>query len=436
MRYIFKFPDIGEGLEEGKILEWYVKKGSKIGLGDPIVKMETDKVVTDIPSPKDGVIAATFGKEGEVINVGDALVEIEIEGIAGEAAQAVAKDEQPAKHAEAVEEKGFGVVGTIEVANDNAFLPAGNEGRPEVSPPIAESTKKVLASPVARAMAKDLGIEINRVKGTGPAGRVMKDDILKFHDTQMRGTDKVVVNTKQNVQVETGERIVYESMTQIRKAIARTMSASKHNAAHMTAFEEVEISELVAIRKRYKDEFVKKGSRLTYLAFIMKAVAKAMPEFPMLNAEADMEKDRIILKKFYDFNIAVDTPDGLTVPVIRNVDKLSIFELSQEIDRVAEKARNRQLSLDDLKGGTFTITNYGAIGGTFGVPVINYPQVGILGIGRILETPVVKDGQITIGNVLPLSISVDHRIVDGGDTARFLNKVMAYLKDPVSLILY
>jgi pyruvate dehydrogenase E2 component (dihydrolipoamide acetyltransferase) len=436
MRHVFKFPDIGEGIAEGNIVEWYVKKGDEIEFGEPIVKMETDKVVTDIPSPKDGVIVARYGKEGETINVGDALVEIEIEGVEGEEAQETAKeiDEKPAVQ-EQVEEKGFGVVGTIEVANDNAFLPAGNEGREEEKKEEVV-TRKALATPVARKMAKDLGVDINKVKGSGPAGRVMKADIKKAHEELMRGTPDKPSAPASSAPAQEGDRVVYEPMSQIRKAIARTMSISKQTAAHMTAMEEVEVSNLIEIRNRYKNKFKEKGSRLTYLAFIMKAVAKAMPEFPMLNAEADMENGRTVLKKYYDFNIAVDTPDGLTVPVIRDVDKKSIFQISQEIDEVAERARKRELTLQDLQGGTFTITNYGALGGTYGVPVLNYPQVGILGVGRIMNVPVVKDGEVVPGNILPLSISVDHRIVDGGDTARFLNQVMGYLKDPVSLLLY
>lgn len=322
MRHVFKFPDIGEGLEEGKILEWYVKKGDEIDFGDPVVKMETDKVVTDIPSPKDGVIVARYGNEGDVINVGDALVEIELDGVEGEEAQETAKeiDEAPAK-VEQVEEKGFGVVGTIEVAGDNSFLPAGTEGREE-APKEEPVAKRVLATPVARKMAKDMGVDINKVKGTGPAGRVMKDDIKKYHEVQMRGSSAPAPATRAAAApAEEGDRVVYEPMTQIRKAIARTMSISKQTAAHMTAMEEVEVSDLVDIRNKHKDSFKAKGTRLTYLAFIMKAVAKAMPDFPMLNAEADMDNDRIVLKKHYDFNIAVDTPDGLTVPVIRDVDK-------------------------------------------------------------------------------------------------------------------
>lgn len=433
MRYIFKFPDIGEGIAEGKILEWYVKKGQAIKSGESIVKMETDKVVTDIPSPKDGVIVAIFGKVGDVINVEDPLVEIEIEGVAGEEAQAVAKDEE--KKEEGVEEKGFGVVGTIEVANDNSFLPAGEEGRPKTEKAEDAPKRKALATPVARAMAKDLGVDINKVKGTGTSGRVMKDDIRKYADTMKTGGPSSI-STQAYIPSDSAPETVVQPMSQIRKAIARNMSVSKQTAAHMTAFEEVEVSELINVRKRYKAEFEKRGVKLTYLAIILKAVAKTLQEFPMMNAQADMENGAMIYKKFYNLNIAVDTDDGLVVPVIKNVDKLSIMEISQDIMRLSEKARDRKLELSDLQGGTFSITNYGSIGGTFGVPVINYPQVAILGIGRILQQPIVKDGEIAVGNVLPLSISVDHRVVDGGDTARFLNRLMDYLRDPVSLIMF
>ena len=431
MRYIFKFPDIGEGIAEGKILEWYVKKGQEIKSGDSIVKMETDKVVTDIPSPKDGTIVAIFGKIDEVINVDDPLIELEIEGVDGEEAQAVAQETSDAPKEEGVEEKGFGVVGTIEVANDSSFLPAGIEGREEE--PKSETVKtKALATPVARAMAKDLGIDINQVPGSGTNGRVMKEDIKQYQGRIQKGSPAQLARVVKDF----GPEVDIKPMSQIRKAIARNMSLSKQTAAHMTAFEEVEISKLIKVRKDYKADFEAKGTKLTYLAFVLKAVSKSLKEFPMLNAEADMENGNMIYKNYHNFNIAVDTDDGLVVPVIKNVDQLSIFEISEEIMRLSQKARDRKLEMSDIQGGTFTVTNYGSIGGTFGVPVINYPQVAILGIGRIMEQPVVKKGSIVVGNVLPLSISVDHRVVDGGDTARFLNKLMSYLRDPVSLILF
>ncbi len=433
MRYIFRFPDIGEGITEGKILQWYVKKGQQIKSGEALVKMETDKVVTDIPCPKDGVIIDVFGKEGDVIQVEDALIELEIAGIVAEEAQTIAKEKPlPVEHKQ-IEEKGFGVVGTLEVAGDSAFLPSGTEGLPTQKEVISDQRPvKVLATPVARAMAKDMSVDINHITGTGPAGRVMKKDIHLYYEAQQTGTAKPAPTVMPGTEEP---RVVYEPLSQIRKTIARNMIRSKQSAAHMTLIEEVEISKLVQLREAHKQAYVARGLKLSYLPFILKAVAYALKEFPALNSEMDLEHDRMVLKQYYNIGIAVDTDNGLVVPVIRDVDRCSIAELTARITQVAQKARDRQLSLDDFKDGSFSITNYGSIGGMFGVPVINYPQAAILGVGRIMKTPVVKDDQIVIGHVLPLSMSVDHRIVDGAQATRFIAKVMGFLEDPVSLLL-
>ncbi len=426
MRYIFNFPDIGEGLDEGNILEWYVAKGQQIKAGQSLLKMETDKVVTDIPSPKGGTVVAIFGKEGETVHVGAPLVEIEIEGVHG--MDAVAEVNAPVK-TEALEEGSAGVVGTIEVAGNNAYLPASDEGF--VPEKTEEKTiRKVLATPVARAMAKEHGVDINKVNGTGPAGRVTKEDITKYKkETEHRETS--VTNYSDSL----NDPIIYEPLTQIRKTIAKNMIASKQNAAHMTVFEEVEISDLIWLREKYKKVYADKGVKLTFLPFIIKAAALALKQHRQLNSQMDIENNRMIYKNYYNIGIAADTTDGLVVPVIKNVDKMTVFQIAQKISEMAEKAKNRKLSLDELKDGTFTITNYGSIGGIYGMPVINYPQAGILGVGRILKTPVVKDEQIVVGNVLPLSLSVDHRIVDGGEATRFIQKIMGYLSDPFSLMM-
>jgi pyruvate dehydrogenase E2 component (dihydrolipoamide acetyltransferase) len=432
MRYIFKFPDIGEGITEGKILQWYVRKGQEVKSGEALVKMETDKVVTDIPSPKDGVIVGLFGKEGEVVNVDAPLVELEIEGLSPEEARAMAKEKPKPLEAKPIDEKGFGVVGTIEVAGDAAFLPAGTEGLlAEEEPEEEKPRKKALATPVARAMAKDMGVDINRVPGTGPAGRVMKKDIQAYYEKLQTGKAAPVMAPAGPVV----EREVYEPLSQLRKAIARNMILSKQGAAHMTVMEEVEVSELVRLREIHKASYEQRGLKLSYLPFILKAVVYGLKEFPLLNSRMDLENGRMVFKKYYNIGIAVDTEDGLVVPVIRDVDKLSISDLTVQIMDMADKARDRKLVLEDFKDGTFTVTNYGSIGGTFGVPVINYPQAAILGVGRIMKTPVVKSDEIVAGWVLPLSMSVDHRIVDGAEAARFIKKVMGYLEEPASLLL-
>ncbi|MFP3860656.1 MAG: dihydrolipoamide acetyltransferase family protein [Bacteroidales bacterium] len=435
MRHIFKFPDIGEGLDEGTIVEWYVEKGQQVESGQSLVQVETDKVTTDIPSPKTGTIVALYGNEGETIHVGDPLVEIEIEGVEGKEAVEEEKKEPAKSTTEGVEEEeGAGVVGTIEVAGEGGHLPASEEGREEKETGEEEKKprKKALATPVSRALAKDLGVDVNKVKGTGPGGRVMKEDIHRYVDQQKKqqpSAQKAAPGGEEPT-------VEYEDLTQIRKTIAKNMTRSKQNAAHMSVMDEVEISELVRLRNKYKDKYKDQDIKLSYLPFILKATALALKKHRQLNAEMDLDNDRMIYKKYYNIGIAVDTEKGLVVPVIRNVDQLTIFELAKQTNIIAQKARDGELTLDDMKDGTFTITSYGSIGGQFAVPVINYPQAGILGIGRILKKPVVNEkDEIVPGQILPLSMSVDHRIVDGGEVSRFLNTIMSYLAEPVNMIM-
>jgi pyruvate dehydrogenase E2 component (dihydrolipoamide acetyltransferase) len=429
MRYIFNFPDIGEGLEEGTILEWHVVKGQAIKAGQALVNMETDKIVTDIPSPKSGTIVALFGSVGETIHVGSPLVEIEIEGVFGAEAVAEAK-EQP--KVEPIEEAGAGVVGTMELAGSNAYLPASDEGSSKEKTEEKPVTK-ALATPLARVMAKELNIDINKIIGSGPSGRVTKEDIQNYKQPKVPAKE-----TKQMdfiVQPFFSESDTYEPLSQIRKAIAKNMLNSKQSTAHMTLFEEVEISELISIREKFKQKFSDKDVKLTYLPFIVKATVEALKQHRQLNSQIDLENERMIYKNRYNIGIAVDTSEGLVVPVIKDADRLSILQIAQKISELSEKAKDRKLSLDDMKDGTFTLTNYGSIGGIFATPVINFPQAGILGIGRIVKKPVVNADQIVVGNVLPLSLSVDHRIVDGGDASRFINRVMAYLSDPIFMLM-
>ena len=429
MRYIFNFPDIGEGLEEGTILEWYVVKGQDIKAGQALVNMETDKIVTDIPSPKAGTIVEIYGSVGETIRVGSPLVEIEIEGVFGEAAVTETKTKKLEK-SDTDEEEGAGVVGTMELAGKNAYLPASDEGPSKQKVEIKPATK-VLATPLARAMAREMHIDINKMIGTGPSGRVSKEDIQSFKPSNGRvepakRTEAVTFST---------EAVTYEPLSQIRKAIAKNMLNSKQSTAHMTLFEEVEIAELMRIREKINKSYAEKNIKLTYLPFIVKATVEALKMHRTLNAQLDMENERTIYNNRFNIGIAVDTAEGLVVPVIKNADQLSILQIAEKITELSEKARNRKLSLDEMKEGTFTLTNYGSIGGIYATPVINFPQTGILGIGRILKKPVVKDNQIVVGNILPLSLSVDHRVIDGGEASRFINQIMEFLSDPVLMII-
>ena len=441
MKFIFNFPDLGEGLEEGTVLEWYVKVGQEVKVGDSLVQMETDKVVADIPSPKDGVILKSHGNVGDVIKVGSPLVDIKLEGSADEPEVDTPKnnmeseEERAEKEVESgevektvtepiseSEEDAGAVVGTMEVAAGGNVMPESNEAE-TYSSSTAEAPRKALATPVARAMAKQMGIDINKVSGSGPSGRVKTTDIENY---------------KSSISVDTNvvkDDVTYEPLSQIRKAIAKNMIQSIHNTAQMSVFEEVDIYELMQVRSRYKQRFADKDVSLTYLSFIVKAVAQALQHHRQLNSQIDTENNRMIYRNRYHIGVAVDTAEGLVVPVIRDADQLTIFQIAKQIAELAHKARTRKLSLNEMKGGSFSITSFGSIGGIYATPVLNYPQAGILGIGRILKTPVVRDEEIVVGHIMPLSLTVDHRIVDGGEATRFIYKVMEYLTDPISFLM-
>lgn len=430
MRYIFKFPDIGEGLTEGRIVEWRVKAGQEVKSGDPLVTMETDKVVTDIPSPKQGVVVKLYGEPGEVIHVGQALVEFDLSGVAEVSVAAATVDKPVAKEAASSLSANAGVVGTLEVAGDDIIMHAGNEARLHTS--TLDKQVKVLATPLVKAIAKDKGIDLAAVTGTGPGGRVMKEDLTMYVQMQSNAHRKGMIEPK----IAAAEnKVQVVPLSQMRKAIARNMLRSKEKAAHLTIYDEVEVSELDRIRREYKELYAGENVKLTFLPFIVKAVCLALKAHPALNAEIDLEQGNMTYKQYYNIGIAMDTPKGLVVPVIKHADVMSIKDIAVAIQHYTALAAEEKLTLGDMSDGTFTITNYGSVGGKFGTPIINYPQSAIMGIGKISKQPVVKDDTLTVGLVLPLSLSVDHCVVDGAESTRFLNQVMLYLNDPIRLMM-
>lgn len=289
--------------------------------------------------------------------------------------------------------------------------------------------RKVLATPVARAIAREMGIDINSVTGTGPANRVTKKDVESFKHSSVEAKPAIS-------DIPSAARTESVPLSMIRKTIAKNMTRSKQNAAHMSVMDEVEVSELVSARAKLKALLEPEGIKISYLPFVIKAIGIALKHYPIMNAELDLEGERIIYKHYINIGIAVDTEEGLIVPVIKDADKKSIIQLAKELNEITVKAQERKFTMQDLKDGTFSITSYGSIGGYFAVPVINYPQVAIFGVGKLVEKPVVKDGAVAIGKILPISMSVDHRIVDGAVVARFLNEVLEYLKEPLLLLAY
>lgn len=405
--YDFKFADIGEGIHEGRILKWLKNEGDAVTEGETLVIIETDKVNAEIPAPISGKLVKQGAKEGETIIVGSTLAMID-DGRSG------AKEKQPA------EEKA-GVVGEIEVS-DAVIAPAREESQ-------AAAPQRTLATPVARLLAQEMGIDISQVKGTGELGRVLKEDLLNLQARAER-----IPERQPEAPAPAGEeRRVPISPT--RKAIVKAMTTSKAVIPHTVLMDEANVGALVAFRKQVKDLAEGKGVKLTYMAFIMKAVLLAIREYPIFNSSFDEAAGEIVFKKSINLGIAVDTPDGLVAPNIKNADRKSIFELAKELGELAEGARNRTLQLAQIQNGTFTITNYGAVDVLFGTPIIKHPEVAILGVGKIHKKPIVVGDEIKIGEVLPLSIAVDHRIIDGADAGRFLIRVKEYLENPLLLLL-
>lgn len=441
----YKFPDIGEGITEGTLISWLVKEGEEVKEGQDLAEVETDKVTTHIPSAASGTVHKLHVEEGGLLEVGEVFITID-DGSGGEepaeepaeksektTEPAVDPDSQPTEQVpdldDEEEEEVAGVVGELVAGKD--VLPPSQEGQTQKKE--APKKQKALATPVARKMAKDLGVDINEIQGTGPGGRVMKEDIRQFAEQKPKEKEDTAAPKKAApARAEGGER--REPITRIRKTIAEKMVESQHTLVHTTTMEEIDVSELAAFRNKKKTQ-VGEDIKLTFLPFILKAIVLALKEFPIFNSSFDEEAGEIVYKEYYNVGIATDTERGLMVPVILDADRKSIVELAKEIEEISERARNNELSLEELRGGTFSITNYGSIGGTFGTPIINYPESAILGVGRIQEKPIVKDGRIVVGHMLPLSLAYDHRTIDGAGGVRFIRFIEEALRDPEMLLM-
>jgi 2-oxoisovalerate dehydrogenase E2 component (dihydrolipoyl transacylase) len=393
MTYEFKLPDIGEGVSEGEIIKWLVKEGDTVKEDQPLVEVMTDKVNVQIPSPRTGKVSRILVREGEVAKVGQTIIVIEEEGSTTESVQHVEEKRQelPSHSAESIS-----------------------------SP--AQLTQNVIATPATRRLARELGVDITKVKGTGPGGRITDDDV------RMAASSLTV---EKQVQHEQEERIPLRG---IRKLIAERMVLSKQVSAHVTHVDEVDMTDVVFLREAFKGSAEKRGVKLTYLPIIIKALVPALKEFPYMNASVDVSSGNIILKKYYHIGIATDTEQGLVVPVVRDVDKKDIFQIASEIEKLAERARQGQLTLEEVRGSTFTITNIGTIGGLFATPVINQPEVAILGLHKITKRPVVREDRVEVRYMMYLSLSFDHRIIDGAYAARFTTRLVEILQDKKRLM--
>lgn len=421
----FKLPDIGEGIHEGEIVKWFVKPGDKISEDDVLAEVQNDKAVVEIPSPVDGTVEELKVSEGEVATVGQVIVTFDAPGY--EDLQFKGSDSESSSKEEPKEEKKEEV-----------------QDAPAASTEAVDTDRNVIAMPSVRKYAREKGIDIRQVAGSGKNGRILKEDIDSFvsggaqpaAQTEEKAPEAASAAPSAPVVAPEGDfPETREKMSGMRRAIAKAMVNSKHTAPHVTLMDEVDVTKLVAHRKKFKAVAAEQGTKLTFLPYVVKALTSALKKFPALNTSIDDATDEVVQKHYYNIGIAADTEKGLVVPVVKHADRKSVFSISDEINSLATKAREGKLSGAEMKGASCTITNIGSAGGQWFTPVINHPEVAILGIGRIAEKPVVVDGEIVIAPVLALSLSFDHRMIDGATAQNALNNIKRLLNDPELLLM-
>ncbi|WP_458207415.1 2-oxo acid dehydrogenase subunit E2 [Haladaptatus sp. NG-SE-30] len=493
----FKLPDVGEGVAEGELVSWMVEEGDPVSEDQPVAEVETDKAIVEVPSPVNGSVRELRAEEGEVVPVGNVIITFNVEG---------EEDEEPTTESAEADQP---TESQEEVAEE-----------PEVSEETTTPEGRVFAAPSARRLARELGVDIGGVDGTGPSGRVTEQDVRSAAESETESVEAEVsdIETDDEIEIqpangsdssggpssttvesadrdrtlaapatrrladeqgvdldavpateerdgeafvtpeavmeyteaqqqaqaadaaavatgETGpreERVPYRG---IRRTIGKQMEKSKYTAPHVTHHDSIDVTELVETRSELRDIAEEQGIKLTYMPFVLKAIVAALKDFPYLNAALDEENEEIVLKNYYNIGIAVATDNGLMVPVIKNVDQKDMLQISSEMNELVEKARDRTISREEMQGGTFSITNFGAIGGEYATPIINYPEVGILGLGELKKRPVVVGDEVEARYTLPISMSIDHRIVDGAVVAAFANQVLEYLNNPKLLLL-
>lgn len=426
LAFQFKMPDIGEGIHEGEIVKWFVKPGDKVQEDDILCEIQNDKAVVEIPSPVEGTVEEVLVEEGTVATVGQVLITFDAPGYEDIKFKGEDEEAAPAPTPAAPEPEKAAATPATPVAN---------------AAPV-DPNRRVIAMPSVRKYARDKGVDIRQVGGSGDNGRVLKTDIDGF----LNGGGVAVSEAPAAAQateakaaptpIPAGEYPeTREKLSSIRKMIAKAMVNSKHTAPHVTLMDEVDVTKLVENRKKFKEVAAAKGIKLTFLPYVVKALTSALREFPALNTSLDDATEEVVHKHYYNIGIAADTDRGLLVPVVKDADRKSIFNISAEINELATKARDGKLAPNEMKGASCTISNIGSAGGQWFTPVINHPEVAILGIGRIAQKPIVRDGEIVVAPVLALSLSFDHRMIDGATGQNALNHIKRLLNDPELLLM-
>ena len=518
----FTLPDVGEGLTEAEIVSWLVEPGDPVSEDQPVAEVETDKAVVEVPAPVDGTVRELLAEEGEMVPVGDVIITFDTDDAEGEAVQ---EDPTEAEAAAADESSGGEAAGGEAPGDGTASAGTETADAGEVT----ETEGRVFAAPSARRVARELGVDIGSVDGSGPGGRVTEGDVQVAAESD-NGATPAAADAESDAGVESAtERVTGESDADgatasavesadrertlaapatrkladeegvdldavptderrdgeafvaaehveqyaeaqqaaqaadaeavsagagedgieaasaaedervpyrgVRKTIGEQMERSKYTAPHVTHHDQVDVTGLVEARGRLKDHAEERGTKLTYMPFVVKAIVAALKEHPVLNSQLDEDNEEIVLKSDYNIGVATATDAGLMVPVVEGTDRKGMLEIADEMRDLIESARDRSIARSDMQGGTFTITNFGAIGGEYATPVINYPETAILGLGAIKDRPWVVDGEVEARKVMTLSLSIDHRVIDGADAAQFVNTVKEYLENPELLLL-
>ena len=441
----FKLPDLGENIASGDVVTVFVSEGDVVKPGQALLEVETDKAVIEVPCPPGGRIAQVLVKKGDTVKVGQTLVVLDAAGaVAAPAKQAPAPTQAPAQAtAQAPAAKPAAAPAPAPVQQVAAAAPAApvavaSSQQAVVAEPADVATTAVdPAGPAVRRLARELGVDLGRVKGSGPAGRIVREDVItavRQAGGQGTATRSRPADSGSTERDDWGP-VRREQLSRMRKTIAANMVRSVSTIPHLTNFDDADVTELEHLRKASTQEYAKSNVKLTALGFVIKAVSLSLRQHPVVNASIDMEKGELVYKDYVNIGLAVDTPRGLVVPVLRNCDTMSIPHIAQAVADTAEKAKNSQYGIEDLRGGTFTISNLGAIGGTYSTPIINWPEVAILLVGRSRKVPVVRDDRIEARLMMPLSLSSDHRVIDGAAAARFLKEIIGYLESPGRLLL-
>lgn len=436
----FKLPDLGEGIHEAQVVNVMIQEGDTVTEDQEVMEVETDKAAVELPVPFSGTVTKLHVKTGDTITVGQVLLSVD-DGTA-----------------------------TSESESDSGALSGDAPPEPPAAPPPTEEDVPeygpgpVPAAPAVRRLARELGIDLRRVRGTGPGGRIVREDVDRHRLAESAGPsvsaqpsgvaepepapapsapaapaagDAPQTAARQEPLPDFSQwgPVRREKIPQIRKTIARQMARAWAQIPHVTHGDEVDVTDLEVFRREQGKVFAKQGAKLSLTAFILKATAGVLKDFPQFNATFDEAASEIIYKDYVHLGVAVDTPRGLMVPVLRDVDRKGLVAISKELKEIADRAREFKIDVSEFRGGTFTVTNVGALGGTFSTPMINYPEVAVLGMGKLHEKPVVRDGEIVVRKILPLFVSFDHRVIDGADGARFVQAIAMFLENPLNLLL-